>query len=167
MIDSLLMMQTGTYPQGWLDRGTEMTDHNNYDVAELFYRGWIQMVPRQRQAASIAVNEMKHWCLGGSVKDDGSLVCPDMSDPIPDSFCYAASFLDRIGYFDKTKRFWTAGVPPDDPTKIRTGMVAQLRSFNPYYTEVDDTLARLGAPRILGPLRSSSANPCKQGHCFR
>ena len=58
---------------------------------------------------------------------------------------YAASFLDTIGYFDKTKRFWTASVPPGDPTKIRTGMAAQLRNFNPYYTEVDDTLARLGA----------------------
>jgi hypothetical protein len=72
-------------------------------------------------------------------------VCPDKSDPIPDSFYYAASFLDTIGYFDKTKRFWTASVPPGDPTKIKTGMIAQLQNFNPYYTEVDDTLARLGA----------------------
>jgi len=36
---------TGTYPQGWLDGGTAMTDHNKYDVTELFYRGWIHMVP--------------------------------------------------------------------------------------------------------------------------
>jgi hypothetical protein len=44
-------------PEGWLDGGTAMSDHNNYDVAELFYRGWIHMVPRQRQAASAAVND--------------------------------------------------------------------------------------------------------------
>ena len=25
-------------------------------------------------------------------------------------------------------------------------MIAQLKNFNPYYTEVDDTLFRLGAP---------------------
>ena len=25
-------------------------------------------------------------------------------------------------------------------------MIAQLKTFNPYYTEVDDTLFRLGAP---------------------
>ena len=55
---------------------------------------------------------MTNWCLGGSVKDDGSLVSPDKSDPIPDYFYYAASFLDTIGYFNKKKRFWTAGVPP-------------------------------------------------------
>ena len=88
---------------------------------------------------------MTNWCLGGSVKDDGSLVSPDKSDPIPDYFYYAASFLDTIGYFNKKKRFWTAGVPPGDPTKIRTGMIAQLKIFNPYYTEVDDALVRLGA----------------------
>jgi len=146
LIDTLLAIKTGIYPQGWLDGGTTMSDHNNYDVAELFYRGWIQMVPRQRQAASTSVGEMIHWCLGGSVKEDGSLVCPDKSDPIPDSFYYAASFLDTIGYFDKPKRFWTASIPPGDPTKIRTGMIAQLKNFNPYYTEVDDTLFRLGAP---------------------
>jgi hypothetical protein len=146
LIDTLLAMKTGTYPQGWLDGGTAMSDHNNYDVAELFYRGWIQMVPRQRKAASAAVNEMTNWCLGGSVKDDGSLVSPDKSDPIPDSFYYAASFLDTIGYFNKQKRFWTAAVLPGDPAKIRTGMIAQLKIFNPYYTEIDDALVRLGAP---------------------
>jgi hypothetical protein len=48
---------------------------------------------------------MVHWSLTQSVKDDGSLVRPDMSDPIPDSFYYAASFLDTVDYFDKTKRF--------------------------------------------------------------
>ena len=100
---------------------------------------------RQCQVASAAVNEMTNWCLGGSVKDDGSLVSPDKSDPIPDYFYYAASFLDTIGYFNKKKRFWTAGVPPGDPTKIRTGMIAQLKIFNPYYTEVDDALVRFGA----------------------
>jgi hypothetical protein len=63
------------------------------------------MVPRQRQAASAVVDEMTNWCLGGSVKDDGSLVSPDRSDPIPDSFYYAASFLHTIGYFNKKKLF--------------------------------------------------------------
>jgi hypothetical protein len=60
------------------------------------------------------------WCLGGSVKDDGSLVSPD--------------------------GFWRARVPPGDPAKIRTGMIARLKIFNPYYTEIDDALVRLGAP---------------------
>jgi hypothetical protein len=146
LIDTLLSIRKGRYPEGWLDGGTDMSDHNNYDVAELFYRGWIHMTPRQRQAASAAVNDMAQWCLRDSVTEDGNLLSADMSDPIPDSFYYAASFLDTIGYFDKRKRFWTANVPPGDPTKIKAGMIAQLKNFNPYYTEVDDTLVRLGAP---------------------
>jgi hypothetical protein len=58
LIDTLLAIKTGIYPEGWLDGGTSMSDHNNYDVAELFYRGWIQMLPRQRQAATTSVDEI-------------------------------------------------------------------------------------------------------------
>jgi len=148
LIDTLLTMKKGTYPQGWLDSGKTMTDHNNYDVVELFHLGWLRMVPRQRREASAAVAELLNWCVddcSGSVKEDGSLRSPDKSDPIPDSFYYAASFLDTVGYFDRKKRFWTADSVPGDPIKIRQGMIEELKKFNPYYTEVDDTLARLGA----------------------
>lgn len=145
LIDTLLAMRTGKYPQGWLDRGVKMTDHNNYDVVELFYRGWLWMEPRQRQAASEAVAQLLDWCLRESVKPNGGLLSPDPSDPIPDSFYYAASFLDTIGYFDREKRFWTASKPPGNPARIRAGMIAQLKKFNSYYTEVDDALYRLGA----------------------
>jgi len=145
LIQTLLAIKKGTYPQGWLDGGARMSDHNNYDVVELFYRGWIHLTPEQRQEASAAVNDLVNWCLGRSVNEDGSLINPDMSDPIPDSFYYAAAFLDTIGYFDKAKRFWTASEPPGDPTRIKTGMIAQLKNFNPYYAEIDDALVRLGA----------------------
>jgi hypothetical protein len=86
LVDTLLAMRTDTYPQGWLDGGTTMSDHNNYDVAELFYRSWNRMVPRQREAASQAVKKMLDWCLKASVKADGTLANPDKSDPIPDAF---------------------------------------------------------------------------------
>jgi hypothetical protein len=148
LIDTLLAIKNGIYPEGWRQAGKLMTDHNNYDVVELFYRGWAWMSPPQREAASAAVDEMLRWCIGGSVTCEGDLVSPDESDPIPDSFYYAASFLDTIGYFKQKKRFWTANAPRADlPSRIRTGMIAQLRSFNPYYTEVDDALVRLGAKK--------------------
>jgi hypothetical protein len=143
-----LEMRKGTYPQGWLNGGNTMTDHNNYDVAELFHLGWLRMVPWQRREASAAVAELVNWCVNdpsGSIRDDGTLRSPDQSDPIPDSFYYAASFLDTVGYFETKKRFWTADPVPGDPVKITRGMIEQLKKFNPYYTEVDDTLTRLGA----------------------
>ena len=62
---------TGIYSPGWLDGGTAMTDHNNYAVTELFYRGWIHMVPRQCQVASAAVNEMTNWLSDWSLADRG------------------------------------------------------------------------------------------------
>jgi hypothetical protein len=144
LIDTLLAMRKGTYPQGWLNGGDAMSDHNNYDVVELFYRGWRDMEPRQRVAASAAVNDLFKWCLGGSVKPDGDLVAPDPSDPIADAFYYAASFLDTVGFFDPAKRFWTRDALAD-PDLIKSGMIARLRKFNPYYTEIDDALERLGA----------------------
>jgi len=148
LIHTLLAMKKGTYPQGWLNGGETMSDHNNYDVAELFHLGWRHMAPWQRAAASVAVAKLLNWCVkdpASSVKEDGTLRAPDKSDPIPDSFYYAASFLDTVGYFDRKKRFWTADPVPGDAVKLKEGMIEQLRKFNPYYTEVDDTLARLGA----------------------
>jgi hypothetical protein len=145
LIDTLLAIKDGVYPQGWKNSGKTMSDHNNYDVATLFYRAWQWMEPRQRVAASAAVGELLAWCLGGSVNADGTLVDADPSDPIPDSFYYAAAFLDTVGFFDLGKRFWTS-TAQRDPTPIKNGMVNQLKKFNVYYTEIDDALVRLGAP---------------------
>lgn len=147
LIDTLLAIKDGVYPQGWRDRGTVMSDHNNYDVVELFYRGWNRIEPHQRVAASAAVKDLFDWCLGpgGSVRADGNLMAPDPSDPIPDSFYFAAAFLDSVGFFDVSKRFWTSDRLPD-PTAIKTGMTSLLKTkFSPYYTEIDDALTKLGA----------------------
>jgi hypothetical protein len=145
LIDTLLAIKNGKYPQGWTDGGSDRSDHNNYDVVQLFYRAWNWMEPRQREGASAAVKELLDWCLDNSVNRDGRLAKPDGSDPISDSYYYAAAFLNTIGYFDNTKRFWTADALRGDPKKIRAGMIAQLKKFNPYYTEVDAALVWLGA----------------------
>ena len=145
LVETLFKIKGGKYPQGWFDRGTQSSDHNNYDVVELFYRAWNYITPQLRQDASSEVGKMLDWCLTESVTPDGNLLNPDKSDPIPDAFYYAASFLDTIGYFDQRKRFWTADALPGDPATIKAGMTEQLKKFNPYYTEIDDTLIRLGA----------------------
>jgi len=48
-------MKDKSYPQGCLENG-KMTDHNNYDVVELFYRGWSRMRPDQT-----AAGKRKRW----------------------------------------------------------------------------------------------------------
>jgi hypothetical protein len=142
LIDTLLEMRSRQYPQGWISGG-KMTDHNNYDVVELFHRGWRHMRPDQRKLAAEAVEEMFDWCLHYSISPNGEISKPDQGDPIADSYYFAAAFLDTVGFFDTTKKFWT-DKPLPNPTAIKSGMEAQLKKFNPYYTGVDDALSRLG-----------------------
>ncbi len=143
LIDTLLGISEQQYPQGWIEDG-KMSDHNNYDVVELFYRGWKHMSPGQRRLARRAVATMFEWCLAHSVGQNGEIIEPDKGDMIPDSYYFAAAFLDTIGFFDRGKRFWTNRMLPD-PEPIRKGMVAQLSRFNADLTVVDDTLERLHA----------------------
>ena len=145
LIDTLFSIKDAQYPQGWLEN-SKMTDHNNYDVVELFWRCWPHMRPDQRRQASQETAKMLDWCLQNSVRDTGEVINPDKGDMIPDSYYFAAAFLDTIGYFDNTKRFWAdKGMVPADTEPLRKAMITQMNRFNPDLTVVDDTLERLGA----------------------
>ena len=145
LIDTLLGIKDDQYPQGWLEN-SKMTDHNNYDVVELFLRCWPHMRPDQRRQASQETAKMLDWCLHNSVRETGEIINPDKGDMIPDSYYFAAAFLDTIGYFDTTKRFWAdKETLPENTEPLRKAMIAQLSRFNPDLTVVDDTLERLGA----------------------
>jgi hypothetical protein len=147
LIDTLLAMKKQQYPQGWLEN-SKMTDHNNYDVVELFFRGWPHMRSDQRQQAADEVAKMLNWCLNSSVRDTGEIINPDKGDMVMDSYYFAAAFLHTIGYFDTSKRFWAdKGQLPADTEPLRKAMIAQLKRFNSDLTVVDDTLEHLGAGR--------------------
>ncbi len=153
LIDTLLAIKDRQYPEGWLEN-SKMSDHNNYDVVELFFRGWPHMRADQRRQASQVVGKMLKWCLEYSVRDTGEIINPDKGDMVMDSYYFAAAFLDTIGYFDASKRFWAdKGQVPADTEPLRKAMIAQLNRFNPDLTVVDDTLERLGA----GPRAWSNA----------
>ena len=143
LIETLLAMKDQRYPQGWLENG-KMTDHNNYDVAELFHRGWPHMEVDRRRIASDAVSEMFEWRLKESVTPEGKVSHPDKGDLAPDSYYFAAAFLDTVGFFDRNKRFWTDKPLPDEKP-IKAGMIQELKKFNPNLTVVNDALERLGA----------------------
>jgi hypothetical protein len=145
LVDTLFDIKDQQYPEGWLEN-SKMTDHNNYDVVELLSRGWPHLRPDQRRQASQEVTKMCDWCLKNSVRDTGEIINPDKGDMVMDSYYFAAAFLDTIGYFDKSKRFWAnKGALPDDPEPLRKAMISQLNRFNSDLTVVDDTLERLGA----------------------
>ncbi|MBV9053905.1 MAG: hypothetical protein JO196_16010 [Hyphomicrobiales bacterium] len=144
LIDTLLAIKDRPYPQGWLD-SDGMTNHNNYDVAELFSLGWPHMREDQRAAARIEIRRMLDWALGHSIGRDGEIAPTAAAEPLGDMYYFAAAFLDTIGYFDKRKRFWTdEDFPQAEP--LRMVLEAKVRLMAPDAPFTGASLARLAPP---------------------
>jgi hypothetical protein len=60
-------------------------------------------------------------------------------------------FFDTIGFFDRSKRFWT-GEPFPAAEAIRTGMIRELRRFNPNLTVIN--YARSGSAQLRDALQT-------------
>jgi hypothetical protein len=113
VLDTTLAIKDKTYPAGWLSSGHYL-NHNNMDVVELFRLGWKQASPPQRDAMRVEIRKMLAWCLHDSLQPDGSFrVFEDEDDSVETSIYFATAFLGRIGYFNKSRRFWTDEDFPD------------------------------------------------------
>lgn len=107
VIYTTLAIKDMKYPAGWLSSGHYL-NHNNVDVVDLFRLGWKYANPAQRDAMRVEIRKMLTWCLRDSLQPDGSVrVFEDEDDSVETSIYFATSFLGRIGYFDKSRRFWT------------------------------------------------------------
>ncbi|WP_404421115.1 hypothetical protein [Thalassospira australica] len=107
IIRTTLESRTLEYPQGWLSRGT-FNNHNNYDVAKIFRYGWPHMRPGERVLARDQIASMLDWCIGQSLKRDGSFVSDSQFyNSLESCYYFGVSFLDEVGYFQPSKRFWT------------------------------------------------------------
>jgi hypothetical protein len=93
-------------PAGWLYKGQHW-DHLNMDVAEIFRLGWPHASEAQKKAIAIELNKLLHWCLTESLRPDGSFKFVDGDNSKEEGTYYGTSFLVRVGFFDKSKRFWT------------------------------------------------------------
>jgi hypothetical protein len=106
VIDTALAVKDLDYPVGWLWKG-HYWNHNNMDVVTLFPYGWANASDQQRKTMQAEIEKMLHWCLTDSLQPDGSFK-PNLADgSLEESMEYGVSFLARIGFFDKSKRFWT------------------------------------------------------------
>lgn len=122
IIDTALALKSVNTPAGWLwDNG--YWNHNNMDVAVLFAHGWPHASPGQRRAMKTELGKMLQWCLAESLQADGSFqpILPDAS--LEEANYFGAVFLARIGYFDRTRRFWTDAEFPEAES-IRRRIVA-------------------------------------------
>ena len=106
-MDHLLAVKDLNYPIGWLEDG-QYSNHNNMDVVTLFGFGWRDMDDAQRGESAVEIQKMLDWCLRDSLQPDGSFA-PDAgtSDSLEESNSWGVRFLERIGFFDPQKRFWT------------------------------------------------------------
>ena len=114
LIDTLLSIRDHRYPNGWLDE-IGMTSHNNYDVAVLLQLGWQHMRPDQRRRAEEELTLLLDWCLAAAITPAGEIVARAIGESWPESYYFTVAFLDTVGYFDQTKRFWTQLGFPEAP----------------------------------------------------
>jgi hypothetical protein len=148
IIATTLAIKDQWYPLGWLERGAYL-NHNNMDVVELFRLGWSQATPAQREAMRVEIRKMLNWCLTESLQPDGSFKLQDSDDSLETSISFGTSFLVRLGYFDRSKRFWTDEDFPE-VADVRAHIIqfiqAHIHSGGEGGVYYRDTLKDLGAP---------------------
>ncbi|SFS18854.1 hypothetical protein SAMN05421771_3582 [Granulicella pectinivorans] len=103
---TLFAVKDVDYPVGWYEHGVQ-TNHNNMDVIVLMGASWSAMTPEQQKRTKTEIASMLHWCLTESLQPDGSFKGAGDADSIEEDEHFGANFLARIGYFNKTRRFWT------------------------------------------------------------
>jgi hypothetical protein len=119
------------------------------DVVTLFKLGWSHASDAQKTAMATEINKMLPWCLTESLQPDGSFKRSeaDGADSLEESTAWGVAFLDRIGFFDQSKRFWTNQEFPE-ADGIRQRIIAYIVKHRDtggaggtYY---EDALAELG-----------------------
>jgi hypothetical protein len=125
IIRTTLVIRDQEYPYGWLEDG-KMTNHHNYDVVTLLRLGWKYADEQQKAQARQEIRKMLEWCIADSIETDGTFKLNDEST-LGGAFYFGTAFLDQIGYFDKSKCFWSEDdFPAADAlrTKIRNRITA-------------------------------------------
>ncbi len=148
IIATTLAIKNKKYPLGWLE-GSSYLNHNNMDVIQLFSMGWSKASSDEQEAMRVEIRKMLHWCLSESLQPDGSFKLQDSDDSRETCESFGADFLARLGYFDRSKRFWTDGDFPE-ADKVRTNIIQFIRAHihsggegGVYYR---NALKELGAP---------------------
>jgi hypothetical protein len=141
LIDTLLAIQDRRYPNGWLDE-IGITSHNNYDVAVLLQLGWPHMGSDQRRRAREELARLVDWCLAEAIAPDGEIVARAVGESLPESYYFTIAFLDTVGYFDATRRFWTELDFPEAPA-VREQLKDRLLTLSQ-----SDPMVRMACERL-------------------
>lgn len=125
VVDTALTVRNLDYPVGWLEDG-HYTNHNNMDAAVLFRFGWNSATEAQRKMMAAEITRMLDWCLTESLQPDGSFRFTGYGDDsVEEANYFGETFLTRIGFFDKRRRFWTNRDFPQS-AEIRRRLLAYI-----------------------------------------
>lgn len=124
VVATTLAIRDADFPAGWRLNG-KYWDHLNMDVAEVFRLGWPQATDAQKQEMGTEIDKMLRWCLSESLQSDGSFKFVEGDNSKEEGAYYGASFLARVGYFDKSRRFWTDRDFPE-AEEVRRRIIANI-----------------------------------------
>jgi len=93
-------------PHGWFYNG-QPWNHNFVDAVELFKWSFPHASDEQKKEVAAGIQDMLHRCLTESLQPDGSFKHVEADVSIEEATYFGVEFLSRIGFFDKSKRFWT------------------------------------------------------------
>jgi len=128
MADTLFAIRTQRYPYGWRDQGTQ-NNHHAYDVVRLLRRAWPEMTQEQRRRSEAELAIMLARSLGVSI-DDGAKFVDEPYNSVAEAYYFGVSFLDEIGFFRKSRRFWTP-LQVTDANSLRQALLTNIARLNP------------------------------------
>jgi hypothetical protein len=142
LADTLFAMRTSRYPYGWRDQGKQ-NNHHVYDVARLLRRTWPYMTPDQQARATAELTIMVARSLSVSIRPDGSFDDEPYSSPA-EAYYFGVSFLDEVGFFRPSRRFWTP-LEVSDSESLRGVLLQHLQQMDQRNAMVSAALRKLTA----------------------
>jgi hypothetical protein len=85
----------------------EYNNHLNWDAVKIFRYAWPYLDKGTKEKVRVEISKMLKWCLTESYQSDGSFKISDLDDTMGDAYSYGVAFLNEIGYFRDSDRFWT------------------------------------------------------------
>ncbi len=139
---TLFAMRASRYPYGWRDQGKQ-NNHHAYDVARLLRRTWPYMTPDQQARATAELTVMVARSLSISIGADGRFDDEPYTSPA-EAYYFGVSFLDEVGYFRASRRFWTP-LEAGDAEFLRAGLLQHLQKMDQRNAVVSAALRKLTA----------------------
>jgi hypothetical protein len=142
---TLLERKPLPYPYGLMEYG-KYTTHHNYDGVRLLRYAWPELSPKEQKDAAEEIHKMLGFALKEVIQEDGSIVISPADDSLGDAYYFTVSFLDEVGYFAKSKRFWTEEEFPQAEA-LRKKIVGKIESIKPQTLMLKDALKKLSSNR--------------------